>query len=109
MTLQREVVKSRHDILKFLAHRGVIYRGAIIWRPAHDTCLRHRMGTTLPLATEDRLAFGEYVALLECRLSRGDALDRHIAALALTPACAPAVAALQFFRGLEAHRVSVLK
>ena len=36
-TLQREVVKSRHYILMFLARRGFIYRGGLHWRPAHYT------------------------------------------------------------------------
>lgn len=91
-TLQREAVKSRHYILKFLARRGFIYRNGVNWRPAHYIWLRHLAGVTSPLAPEDRLVFGEYLALLEYKLSRRDALDQHIAALALTPAYAPAVA-----------------
>ena len=51
---------------------------------------------------------GEYVALLEYKLSRRDALDHHIAALALTSAYAPAVATLQCFRRLQVHSAMVL-
>ena len=107
-TLQHEVVKSRHYILKFLARRGFIYRGGVHWRPAHYTWLRQLTGTTSPLAPEDRLVFGDYFALLEYTLSRRDALDHHIETLALLPAYAPAVAALQCFRGLQVHSAMVL-
>ncbi len=64
-------------------------------------------GATSPLAPEDRLVV-EYFALLEYKLSRRDALDQHIADLALTPAYAPAVATLQCFRGLQVHSAMVL-
>ncbi|MEO5566883.1 MAG: IS110 family transposase [Gemmatimonadaceae bacterium] len=107
-TLQREVIKSRHYILKFLARRGFIYRTGLRWRPAHYTWLRQLTGTTSPLAPEDRLVFGEYFALLEYKLSRRDVLDEQIAALALTPAYATAVATLQCFRGLQVHGAMVL-
>ena len=107
-TLQREVVKSRHSILTFLARRGFTYRGGVPWRPAHSTWLRQLTGATSPLAPEDALVFGEYLALLEYKLSRRDALDHHIEALALTPAYAAAVATLQCFRGLQVHGAMVL-
>jgi transposase len=107
-TLQREVTKSRHYILKFLARRGFIYRAGLHWRPAHYTWLRQLTGATSPLAPEDRLVFGEYFALLEYKLSRRDALDQHIAAIALTPAYASTVATLQCFRGLQVHGAMVL-
>ncbi|MEP7348221.1 MAG: IS110 family transposase [Gemmatimonadaceae bacterium] len=107
-TLQREVIKSRHYVLKFLARRGFIYRAGLRWRPAHYTWLRQLTGTTSPLAPEDRLVFGEYFALLEYKLSRRDVLDEQIAALALTPAYATAVATLQCFRGLQVHGAMVL-
>lgn len=107
-TLQREVVKSRHYILKFLARRGYVYRHGVNWRPAHYTWLRQLTGATSPLAPEDRIVFEEYFALLEYKLSRRDALDHHIEALALTPAYAAAVATLQCFRGLQVHGAMVL-
>ena len=107
-TLQREVIKSRHYILKCLARRGFISRGGVNWRTPHYTWLRQLTGTTSPLAPEDRLVFGEYFALLEYKRSRRDVLDAHIAELALTPAYAPAVATLQCFRGLQVHSAMVL-
>jgi transposase len=107
-TLQREVMKSRHYILKFLARRGFIYRAGLHWRPAHYVWLRQLTSAASPLAAEDRLVMGEYVALLEYKLSRRDALDQHIADLALTPAYAAAVSTLQCFRGLQVHSAMVL-
>jgi len=107
-TLQREVVKSRHYILKFLARRGFIYRAGVNWRPAHYTWLRQLIGVTSPLASEDRIVFAEYFALLEYKLSRRDALDHHIEEIALRPDYAQAVATLQCFRGLQVHGAMVL-
>ena len=107
-TLQREVVKSRHYILKFLTRRGYIYRTGVHWRPAHYTWLRQLTGVTSPLAPEDRIVFEEYFALLEYKLARRDALDHHIETLALTPAYATAVATLQCFRGFQVHSAMVL-
>ena len=107
-TLQREVMKSRHYLLKFLARRGFVYREGLHWRPAHYVWLRQLTSATSPLAAEDRLVVGEYFALLEYKLSRRDALDQHIADLALTPACAPAVEVLQCFRGIQVHSAMVL-
>ena len=60
------------------------------------------------LGAEDRIVFGEYLALLEYKRSRRDELDRQIAALALTPALAPKVVRLQCFRGLDTHGAMVL-
>jgi len=107
-TVQREVIKSRHYILKFLARRGFIYREGINWRQGHYGWLRHLVGATSPLATEDRIVLGEYLGLLEYKLSRREELDRHIEDLALTPAYARAVATLQCFRGLQVHGAMVL-
>ena len=70
-TLQREVVKSRHYILKFLARRGLIYRDGTNWKTAAlPAWLRQLLATTSPLATEDRIVFGEYFGLLEYKLAR---------------------------------------
>ena len=107
-TLQREVVKFRYYILKFLARRGYIYRAGVHWRLAHYTWLRQLTGVTLPLAPEDRIVFEEYFALLEYKLPRREALDHHIETLALSPAYASAVATLQWFRGFQVHGAMVL-
>jgi transposase len=107
-TFQREILKSRHYILKFLARRGFVYREGTHWRQAHYEWLRHLAAANSPLASEDRQVFGEYLGLLEYKLSRRDALDEQIEALALTPALASAVATLQCFRGIQQQAAMVL-
>jgi transposase len=107
-TFQRELVKSRHYVLKFLARRGLIYRDGCHWRTGHLRWLRQLTSATPPLAPEDRLVFGEYLALLDYKLQRRDELDRQIEQLALTPALAAAVARLQCFRGISVHAAMVL-
>ena len=39
-TLQREILKSRHYVLKFLARRGLVYREGTPWRQPHYEWLR---------------------------------------------------------------------
>jgi len=107
-TLQREVLKSRHYILKFLARRGFVYREGTNWSTAHYHWLRRLAATSSPLVAEDQIVYGEYLGLLEYKLSRRDELDRRIAELALTPALAPAVNRLQSFRGVQRHVAMVL-
>lgn len=107
-TMQREILKSRHYILKFLARRGFVYRAGTNWKQAHYEWLRQLSAATSPLEPIDRVVFGEYLGLLEYKLSRREELDRRIEELALTPAYAPAVAALQCFRGLNVHGAMVL-
>lgn len=107
-TFQRELMKSRHYVLKFLARRGVIYRDSKAWGQAHMEWLRRLGAPNAPLAAEDRLVLGEYLALLEYKLQRREELDRQIVALALTPALATAVGWLQCFRGIQLHTAMVL-
>jgi transposase len=107
-TFQREILKSRHYILKFLARRGFVYREGTNWRQPHYEWLRRLSHASSPLAPEDRHVFSEYLGLLEYKLSRRDELDRQIAELALTPTVAAAVQRLQCFRGLQLHGAMVL-
>ncbi len=107
-TLQREVLKSRHYILKFLARRGFVYREGTNWSTAHYNWLRRLAAASSLLAAEDQIVYSEYLGLLEYKLSRRDELDRRIAELALTPALAPAVGRLQCFRGVQRHVAMVL-
>jgi len=107
-TLQREVLKSRHYLLKFLARRGYVYREGTPWRTAHYRWLRHLAAAGSQLAVEDQIVYGEYLGLLEYKLSRREELDRRIGEVALTPAVAPAVNRLQCFRGVQQHGAMVL-
>ncbi len=107
-TFQREILKSRHYILKFLARRGFVYRDGTHWRTPHLLWLRTLAGAHSPLAADDVTVFAEYLALLDYKVARREELDRRIAALALTPSLATPVAALQCFRGLQVHGAMVL-
>ena len=54
-TFQREILKSRHDILKFLATRGVVFREGTTWCTPHLQWRQHLTTDGSPLAREDRL------------------------------------------------------
>jgi transposase len=107
-TFQREILKSRHYILKFLARRGFVFREGTNWCTPHLQWLLHLTTDGSPLAVEDRLVFREYHALLMYKLQRRDELDRQIEQLALLPTLAPLVGRLQCFRGISLHSAMVL-
>lgn len=107
-TFQREILKSRHYILKFLARRGLVFRDGTNWCTPHLRWLQHLTTEQSPLAPADRLVFREYHALLEYKLQRRDDLDREIARLAELPTLAPAVQRLQCFRGIALQGAMVL-
>ena len=107
-TFQREILKSRHYILKFLARRGFVYREGTNWCTPHLRWLQHLTTDDSPLAPEDRLVFREYHALLTYKLQRRDDLDREIARLAALPTLAPMVQRLQCFRGIALQSAMVL-
>ena len=99
-TFQREILKSRHYILKFLTRRGLVYREGKNWTGKHWAWLRaiQRDGV---LETEDQVAFGEYLALLDYKLDRREELDRQIEALALEPSYKEAVGRLCCLKGIS--------
>jgi transposase len=107
-TFQREILKSRHYILKFLARRGFVFREGTNWCTPHLKWLLHLTTDGSALESHDRLVFREYHALLMYKLQRRDALDRQIEELALLPVLAPMVRRLQCFRGISVHSAMVL-
>jgi transposase len=107
-TFQREILKSRHYILKFLARRGFVFREGTNWCTPHLKWLLHLTTDGSALAAHDRLVFREYHALLMYKLQRRDELDRQIEELALLPTLAPMVKRLQCFRGISVHSAMVL-
>ena len=107
-TFQREILKSRHYILKFLARRGLVFREGTNWCTPHLRWLQHLTTEQSPLAPADRLVFREYHALLAYKLQRRDDLDREIARLAELPTLAPMVQRLQCFRGIALQGAMVL-
>lgn len=107
-TFQREILKSRHYILKFLARRGFVFRDGTNWCTPHLKWLQHLTTDASPLAPQDRLVYREYHALLMYKLQRRDELDQQIEQLALLPTLAPMVGRLQCFRGISLHSAMVL-
>jgi transposase len=107
-TFQREILKARHYILKFLARRGLVFREGTNWCTPHLRWLQHLTTEQSPLAPADRLVFREYHALLTYELQRRDELDREIARLAELPTLAPMVQRLQCFRGIALQGAMVL-
>ncbi len=107
-TFQREILKSRHYILKFLATRGFVFREGTNWCTPHLKWLQHLTTEGSPLASEDRLVYREYHALLLYKLQRREELDRQIEQLAELPTLKPMVQQLQCFRGISRHSAMVL-
>ncbi len=105
--LQRELIRARHYLVKFLARRGLVYREGTPWAGPHERWLQ-ALARSGALSAEDATVFGEYRALIAYVAQRRAELDRQIAALALTPAYAASVARLRCFRGLETHAAMVL-
>lgn len=107
-TLQRELLKSKHYLLKFLSRRGLVYREGRHWGPRHLAWLETLVRPTSPLTGEDRLVFAEYLALFQYKRDRRLGLDREIAERATRPGLAPAVDRLRCFRGIQTHSAMVL-
>jgi transposase len=107
-TFQRDLLRTRHRVVKFLRRRGYEYpRGKVHWTQAHRRWL-HALGHEAALPAEDATVLGETLALIGYLEQRRAELDRQITALALTPALQPHVARLQCFRGLDTHAAMVL-
>ena len=69
-TFQREILKSRHYLLKFLATRGFVFREGTNWCTPQLQWLQHLTTDGSPLASEDRLVYRAYHALLLYKLQR---------------------------------------
>ncbi len=102
-TLQREVLKSRHYILKLLSRYGVVYREGRNWTGRFWSWLRQ-----VKLPGEAQEALEEYVALLDYKLARRDELDRRIEVLALSQPFHKPVGRLRCFRGIDTQAAMVL-
>ena len=107
-TFQREILTSRHYILKCLATRGFVFREGTNWGTPHRKWLQHLTTDHSPLAPEDRLVYREYHALLLYKLQRREELDRQIEQLAELPTLKPMVETLQCFRGISLPSAMVL-
>ena len=105
-TFQRETLRSRHYILKFVTRRGLVYREGKNWTLRHMMWLRAIQRDAV-LET-DQVAFGEYLALLDHKLDRREELDRQIEVLALKPSYKEAVGRLCCPKGISTQAAMVL-
>ncbi len=99
-TFQREILRSRHYVTKFLARRGLVFRKGTNWTQKHRVWL----GALLQderLGPQDRSVFSEYLALLDYKISRREDLDDQIEKLAFSSAYKPLVDRLRSFRGID--------
>jgi transposase len=106
-TFQREIIKSRHYILKFMRRRGLVFLDGDHWTLRHLAWIRQALALG-KLAEEDRVVLSEYLALLEYKVQRRDELDQRIGALALTPRYKPLVDRICCFRGFKAQAAMVI-
>ena len=97
---QREVLRSRHYVVKFLRRRGFVFQEGSPWGRKHRRWLESLLHGE-KLAPEDRAVFGEYLALLDYKISRRDELDEQIAEIALSPSYRSVVERLRCFRGIN--------
>src|SRR5207249_5006367 len=61
--LQRELIRARHYLVKFLARRGLVYREGTPWAGPHERWLQ-ALARSGALSAEDATVFGEYRALI---------------------------------------------
>ncbi len=107
-TFQRELLRARHFVLKFLTRRGVCYTaGKCHWTQTHHHWLEQLVSTGL-LGEEDAVVFTAYLDLMRHARAQRDALDVQIHQRALLPALAAAVGRLSAFRGLDLPGAMVL-
>lgn len=94
--LTREILSSRHYVLKLLQARGQRLRDAKNWTQAFWTWLR-----SLELEDEDALTLGLYVELLEHKLALRQRVDTRLEQIAEQPAWKEPVARLRCLRGID--------
>ncbi len=99
-TFQREILRSRHHVTKFLARRGFVFRQGTNWTQKHRVWLGALLQNDR-LGPQDRSVFSEYLALLDYKISRREDLDDQIETLAFSDTYKPLVDRLRCFRGVD--------
>jgi transposase len=95
-TLTREILSSRHYVLKLLQARGQRFRDGKNWGVAFWTWLRQ-----LRLEGEDVLTLSLYIELLEHKLALRGRLDARLLEVAEDPAWREDVGRLRCLRGVD--------
>ena len=103
-TLTREILASRHYVLKFLQARGLRWGKASRWTQEYWTWLRG-----LQFEGEDQATFDTYLALLDQKLELRRDLDERIERLALEPDYREPVSRLRCLKGVDTLSAMVLR
>lgn len=93
--IKREIIASRHYVLKFLSLKGLTYHGGKNWTREH---WRYIKG--LRLEGADGITLSNYIALLEFKLQQQAGLDREIEVLAYSDRYKDLVGRLLCLRGV---------
>lgn len=99
-TFQRELLRSRHYIMKFLSRRGFVFRHGGRWGRKHRAWLE-RLLHEHRLEPQDRPVYSEYLALMDYKIGRRDELDRQIEEVAFSDLYRTHVQRLSCFRGIS--------
>jgi transposase len=102
-SMNKEVTRSRQQILKFLQVRGLIYRDGDNWTKGHWRFLRN-----LSFTGPEDISYRSYLALLEYKLSQLRELDLQLELLAQTDRYRKGVELLSCFRGIKTTTAMVL-
>lgn len=94
---QKDLVRSRHRLSKFLLRRGLVFRDGNNWSQRHRTWL-NSLKFERPA---DRIVFEDYLLAVEQHGARVTALDEQLAAIADTEPYRTPVARLRCFRGID--------
>lgn len=94
---QKDLVRSRHRLSKFLLRRGWVFREGCNWSQRHRTWLN---GLKFE-RTVDRVVFEDYLLAVEQHEARVTYLDEQLAEIAASEAYSAPVARLRCFRGIS--------
>jgi transposase len=94
---QKDLVRSRHRLSKFLLRRGLVFRDGCNWSQRHRTWLN---GMRFERDV-DRIVFQDYLLAVEQHEDRVRALDARLAEIAATDPYREPVARLRCFRGID--------
>ncbi len=94
---QKDLVRSRHRLAKFLLRRGLVFRGGCKWSQRHRTWL----GGLRFDREVDRAVFEDYLLAVEQHEARVASLDRHLEEIAAGEPFGVPVARLRCFRGIS--------
>ncbi len=94
---QKDLVRARHRLAKFLLRRGLVFRGGCRWSQRHHTWL----GGLRFEREVDRTVFEDYLLAVQRTEARVADLDRHLEEVAAGEPFRTPVAWLRCFRGIS--------